>query len=192
MGWDTFFSWQFASHISQELSMNNPQLGTTLGKHEAGVQKAWLPVCHMAMGQNPVPLMNIPKIIIIVFIGMFTYPILMVIDINPWPFAENNSIVIQPLRRKKLWGRRLSLKPPGRRDPSAGRGSRSPSNRWNKLLIVGEDMWIFHWLEICWRLEICWYVKQTIDSWRYVVVFFNHGYRELIHLWKKCDFPWWE
>ena len=40
----------------------------------------------MAMGQNPVPLVNIPKMMIIVFIGMFTYPILMVIAINPWPY----------------------------------------------------------------------------------------------------------
>ena len=41
---------------------------------------------HMGMGQNPVPLVNIPKMMIIVFIGMFTYPILMVIAINPWPY----------------------------------------------------------------------------------------------------------
>ena len=40
------------------------------------------------MGQNPVPLVNIPKMIIIVFIGMFTYPILMVIGINPWPYDK--------------------------------------------------------------------------------------------------------
>ena len=39
----------------------------------------------MGMGQNPVPLVNIPKMIIVVFIGMFTYPILMVIGSNPWP-----------------------------------------------------------------------------------------------------------
>ena len=38
----------------------------------------------MGMGQNPVPLVNIPNMNIIVFIGMFTYPILMVIGINPW------------------------------------------------------------------------------------------------------------
>ena len=42
----------------------------------------------MVMGQNPVPLVNIPKMIIIVFIGMFTYPILMVIGINPWPYGK--------------------------------------------------------------------------------------------------------
>ena len=43
----------------------------------------------MGMGQNPVPLVNIPKMIIIVFTGMFTYPILMVIGINPWPVDAN-------------------------------------------------------------------------------------------------------
>ena len=34
---------------------------------------------HLGMGQNPVPLVNIPKMNTILFIGMFTYPILMVI-----------------------------------------------------------------------------------------------------------------
>ena len=41
---------------------------------------------YMGMGQNPVPLVNIPKMIMIVFIGMFTYPIFMAIGINPWPY----------------------------------------------------------------------------------------------------------
>ena len=41
--------------------------------------------CHLRMGQNPVPLVNIPKMNKIIFVGMFTYPILMAIGINPWP-----------------------------------------------------------------------------------------------------------
>ena len=40
------------------------------------------------MGQNPVPLVNIPEMNRIVFMGMFTYPILMVIVINPWPYVK--------------------------------------------------------------------------------------------------------
>ena len=54
---------------------------------------------YMGMGQNPVPLVNIPKMNIIVFIGMFTYPILMVIDINPWLFdlkLERNPLHAEP------------------------------------------------------------------------------------------------
>ena len=37
--------------------------------------------------QFQVPLVNIPKMNRIVFMGMFTYRILMVIGINPWPFV---------------------------------------------------------------------------------------------------------
>ena len=40
----------------------------------------------MGMGQNPVPLVNIPKMKKKVFIGMFTYPIVMLIGINPWQY----------------------------------------------------------------------------------------------------------
>ena len=46
----------------------------------------WNCMVDIAMGQNPVPLVNIPKMNIKVFIGMFTYPLLMVIGINPWPY----------------------------------------------------------------------------------------------------------
>ena len=46
----------------------------------------------MGMGQNPVPLVNIPKMMIIVFIGMFTYPILIIIGINPWPYGIKDQI----------------------------------------------------------------------------------------------------
>ena len=45
-------------------------------------------IAAMGMGQDPVPLVNIPKMIIIVFSGMFTYPILMVIGIDPWPYVN--------------------------------------------------------------------------------------------------------
>ena len=39
----------------------------------------------MAMGQNQVPLVNIPKMNRIVFMGMFTYPFLVIIGIDPPP-----------------------------------------------------------------------------------------------------------
>ena len=48
------------------------------------------------MGQNRVPLVNIPKMNIIVFIGMFTYPILMVIGINPWPYICHPFVRLSP------------------------------------------------------------------------------------------------
>ena len=38
---------------------------------------------HLAMGQNQVPLVNIPKMNRIVFMGMFTYPFLVIIGIDP-------------------------------------------------------------------------------------------------------------
>ena len=43
---------------------------------------------YMGMGQNPLPLVNIPEMNRIVFMGMFTYPILMVIGVNPWPYSH--------------------------------------------------------------------------------------------------------
>ena len=59
-----------------------------------------VPFPNMGMGQNPVPLVNIPKMNIIVFIGMFTYPILMVIGINPWPYW--NSHLCFPRKKTSL------------------------------------------------------------------------------------------
>ena len=40
---------------------------------------------YMAMNQNLVPLMNMPKMNRIVFVGMFIQPILMIIGIDPHP-----------------------------------------------------------------------------------------------------------
>ena len=44
------------------------------------------------MGQNQVPLVNIPKMNRIVFMGMFTYPFLVIIDIDPPPYLLINLI----------------------------------------------------------------------------------------------------
>ena len=42
----------------------------------------------LAMGQNQVPLVNIPKMNRIVFMGMFTYPFLVTVGIDPPPIHE--------------------------------------------------------------------------------------------------------
>ena len=43
---------------------------------------------YMAMGQNQVPLVNIPKMNRIVFMGMVTYPFLVIIGIDPPPYIQ--------------------------------------------------------------------------------------------------------
>ena len=43
---------------------------------------------YMALGQNQVPLVNIPKMNRIVFMGMFTYPFLVIIGIDPPPLPS--------------------------------------------------------------------------------------------------------
>ena len=44
---------------------------------------------YMAMGPNQVPLVNIPKMNRIVFMGMFTYPFLVIIGIDPPQYRNN-------------------------------------------------------------------------------------------------------
>ena len=49
---------------------------------------------YMAMGPNQVPLVNIPKMNRIVFMGMFTYPFLVIIGIDPPPCDGSHCVVI--------------------------------------------------------------------------------------------------